>query len=124
MAFFFFFFYAQHRGTEASRGLFSGAEEWATVVNRQGPLPNCVFPDALSPPGNLRDHGGDRRESGDKRAGGSRLFRGQGHNSEVYSTDGMALVESALYTPPQPGHSLWGVAGAGPFRCRRTRAAE
>ena len=82
-------------------GLFSGQMEWAAIVNRQGEI--CATAVATDDPASAW-------------AGSQAVAKAKAYTANAYSTDGAPLSTARLYTLTQPGHSLWGVAEANPFR--------
>jgi uncharacterized protein GlcG (DUF336 family) len=82
-------------------GLYSGRMEWAAVVNRQGEI--CAAAASTDEPASAWP-------------GSQAVAKAKAYTANAYSTDVSAMSTARLYTLTQPGHSLWGVGEANPFR--------
>jgi uncharacterized protein GlcG (DUF336 family) len=82
-------------------GLYSGRMEWAAIVDRHGVV--CAAAVSTSEPASAWP-------------GSQSIAKAKAYTANAYSTDVSALSTARLYTLTQPGHSLWGIAAANPFR--------
>jgi uncharacterized protein GlcG (DUF336 family) len=86
-------------GGEAG-GLDGGHSEWAAVVDRSGEL--CAVAVSTDDPNAAW-------------AGSQSIAKAKAYTANAFSTDMAPLSTARLYTLAQPGHSLYGAAGANPF---------
>ncbi|MGQ9424528.1 GlcG/HbpS family heme-binding protein [Gilvimarinus sp. F26214L] len=82
-------------------GLFSGRQEWAAVVNRQGEL--CAMAVSMD-------------DAAAAWPGSINIAKAKAFTANAFSTDLMPLSTARLYTMSQPGHSLFGAANGNPFK--------
>jgi uncharacterized protein GlcG (DUF336 family) len=89
-------------GTEGEAGgLFSGKMEWVSIVNRQGEI--CATAAETDEPSSMWP-------------GSQAIAKAKAYTANAFSTDENPLSTARLYTLTQPGHSLWGIAAANPFK--------
>jgi uncharacterized protein GlcG (DUF336 family) len=82
-------------------GLFSGERMWGAVVNREGKF--CAVAASQDDPTQVWP-------------GSQSIAKAKAYTANAFSLDSLALSTARLYTFTQPGHSLWSLAGANPFR--------
>jgi len=82
-------------------GLFSGDRMWGAVVNREGKF--CAI-------------AASQDDQTQVWPGSQAIAKAKAYTANAFSLDSLALSTARLYTFVQPGHSLWSLAGANPFR--------
>jgi uncharacterized protein GlcG (DUF336 family) len=87
-------------GAGEAGGLFSGKMEWASIVSRQGEI--CAT--AVATDG-----------AASAWPGSQAIAKAKAFTANAFSTDESPLSTARMYTLTQPGHSLWGIAGANTF---------